>query len=476
VSPRHSTADVAARQAHCPASGRHPPGRLTTSASVLAIANSVAGGLNYLFGLTLSYVLTPSEYVVAAAGNSLLLIVGTVAMSSGSWALAHRLAAAPTDRHDQHAVISAGLVLAGAQGFTLAAACIAVSLRFSSPIEIATIAASAVLASVGVVAKGITQGLGRFGLLSLIVIGEVAIKIVAGLVLIHVGAGAAGALAGTAVGAITLCLIAVSWVMPHGFSVNRVVLRAMWRTSVGMIAIQGFVAMITAVDFLVVADLPGSAKDAAAYQLASVIGKSPAFLAAAVAAVFFPVIARHPSSSELRTASVSLMLQLVLPAGIILMTIPTVVLTWFLPAGYAGVESYLPLTGGAGLLFASITLVASWLCATERYTQGATAMAIGAVADLAAVLIGAENLDVRGVAVGSLAGAATVLTLLLIAQGERPIPQPRSLVVSILIAMPLIAARTAPPVWLALAVSAAAATAIISLRGASSTGEEAMTR
>lgn len=391
---------------------------LSANATLLALANIAAGALNYAFGLALSFVLPPSAYVVAVAGNSLLVVVGSAAVSSAAWALAHRLAAGPRSARADGETITAALVLAALQGLVLAVVAALLALRFATGWESVAIAMGSVLGTLGVVVQGVTQGLDRFRLLALLVVGEVALKVVSGLFFVWLGGGAVGALAGTAVGAVPLVVLAITWALPAGLRFRRSTLVSMFRTSVGMVAVQGLVALGLSVDTLVAAASRGSDPDASAYQFAGVLGRAPVFLAAAVAAVYFTSIARHPDLTDLRRDSLLLMLRLTVPVIAVLGTVPPPLLARLSPAGYDAVARYLPIIVAAGLFFSATTVVSSWLCAGERYARCAAFLAVGLAVDVGCVLVGEHWSGLFGVALGSLAGSGAVAVLLLVSQGD----------------------------------------------------------
>jgi O-antigen/teichoic acid export membrane protein len=416
--PAHPAGQLAGDEAAAP-----PPdatAALSANATLLAVANIAVGALNYGFGLALSFVLPRSAYVVAVAGNSLLVVVGSAAISSAGWALAHRLAAGPRNARAHAETITAALVLAALQGLVLAVVAALLALRFAAGWESVAIALGSVLGTLGVVVQGVTQGLDRFRLLALLVVGEVVLKLASGLFFVRLGGGAAGALAGTAVGAMPLVVVAIRWALPAGLRFPRATLVSMFRTSVGMVAVQGLMALVLSVDILVAAASRGSDPDASAYQFAGVLGRAPIFLAAAVAAVYFPSIARRPDLAELRRDGLLLMLRLTAPVIAVLATVPPPLLARLSPAGYDAVARYLPIIAAAGLFFSATTLVSSWLCAAERYARCAAFLAAGLAVDIGCVLVGEHWAGLLGVAFGSLAGSAAVAALLLVSQADPP--------------------------------------------------------
>ncbi|GAA0294132.1 glycosyltransferase [Kineococcus aurantiacus] len=437
-------------------------------ARVLTIASLVVGVVNYAFSLVLTHVLPIAQFAVVGAGQALLLTAGTVASTSVSWVLAQALLEARS-RADRRAAlwfsVCTNLVLGAAGGLVT----YLLGTRFASGPACLVLAAGVFLVFCSATGVGLLQGEERLGLLGAGRIGEVLAKVVVGLVLVVAGAGAAGALGGFLAG--SLLLVAVGVVVARGDlrPVRGVLrLRRLWAPAVGVVGVQGLVAVLTSTDLVLVAVLADDAAQASTYQAAVIVSRVPLFVATALSASVFAVVVRDPAGSArvLRRTSVAYAL-LCAPYAAALTVAPSSLLGVVLPAGYA-LSGVLPWTSAAGLVLGWVVLLATHVQARALYRRSVLAQTAALAGHVVALVAGYLLGGVPGLAAGALAGfVLTALALFLaVPRTWRPafaLPLP-VLAGSVLLAAALLPLRPHPVAWVLLALVVGAGLALLGLR------------
>lgn len=394
------------------ASGR--AGTFWTTAGTL-----VSGGLNYLYVLLLTGVLTGAGYAVFTAANALLLVVGTVANAAVPWVLAQEVArlgglrpGAAVELARRRAASFA--VLANlAQGAVAALVVGVLAARFASPGQALLLAAAAAGFFLASTPMGWAQGVGAFHLLAVLVVVEVAVKVALGVSLAG-GLGVTGALLGTLLGAGAVLLVGVI-AMGRDVLPARGALRLMhlWRAVGGVTAVQGLVTLAAVVDVLLAVIVLHPSPAVAHYQLATTLGRTPVFLSIAVSLAVFPALSVRPGARELLNDSLRSLLRLALPVAVVLMTLPRDLVESLLPASYGASVRWLPITATTGLLYAVANLAASWYNAAGHYRPVLAVLAAGTLLSVAAITAAALAWGLAGVAWAALAGAAAQTTALL---------------------------------------------------------------
>ena len=425
---------------------------------VLALASAGAGALNYLFLAAMGVLLPAEEFVTVAAGQGLLLVVGSAAASTVPWLTAQQLARATTPARRRDAA-RVSVLTAGALAVVAAAGTSAVS-GFADPGERAVLALGAATVCLGQVGVGWAQGSGRFALLASLVVGEVLLKVGVGVVAALGGAGAVGVLAAAAVGGVLLVVAGVVLVVPvlgrpapgrpgGGAGAGRLE-AGWWRTPLAVGAVRSAAAALMVVDVVLVALVLPAGRDVADYQLAMSIGRAPVFLATAVGQAYLAVLAAHPRDAAPRTETWRRLVALALPAAAVLATVPAGWLARVLPGG-EGVATYLPLAAATGTAMALVQLVTTWGQVGDRLPRLAALLGLACLGQGALVLVGAWGGDVLGVAVATCTGAVAALVglLALTSAGMRLRLAPSAW--SLLAVGALVAARPLPPVWLGFA-------------------------
>lgn len=248
-----------------------PSGSVVRGARRLTGATAVIGLLNYVYSLGLTHLLEVGQFAVFAAGQALLLSAGTISNTSVPWVLARALAQAETPLQRRQAVWFAVLTN-GALGLVAGAVVGGLSLRFASPPVAAVLSVSTALILLSSTTAGLLQGDQRFGLLGALRTGDAVVKIVAGLVLVALGAGQLGALAGFGLGA--LMLVAVGAALARGDlgpARGALHLRQLWTSAAGVGGVQALVSVLVTVDLVLVAVLVDDVAQAATYQASMIL-------------------------------------------------------------------------------------------------------------------------------------------------------------------------------------------------------------
>lgn len=241
------------------------------------VAFLVIGVGNYGYALLLTHLLSVDAYARFAAGQGLLLAAATVAMVSVPWVLAKSLARARSEAERADAVRFA-VVIATGGGIVVSAVVAAVAAQFADATTVLVLASVTMLIYVTRVTIGWLQGTERMRTLAAVDIGEVVLKTAAGLLLVGVvGLSDAGALAAFGAGLLPLL---IWWPRLRGGGGRRSWRRAtadrdLWRRSLGMARLQGMVALLLAVDQVLVTLLPGDRAAVASYQASVVLARVP---------------------------------------------------------------------------------------------------------------------------------------------------------------------------------------------------------
>jgi O-antigen/teichoic acid export membrane protein len=388
---------------------------------------------------------------VYAAGAGLVLSAVTVARVTIPWVLAQALARARSDAERGDAGRFA--IITGTGGGIVAAGVVAgVAAGFAGPATATALALTTLCFYVTSVPAGRLQGEERMRTLSLLGVAEVVLKTVVGVTLVVAcGWGATGALAGFGVGLLPLLL----WwpALPRGSgrpwrsaSVNR----GLWRRALGIARVQGLVALMAAVDVVLVILLPTDRSAAASYQASVTLSRVPLFVASAVSIAFFPALSRRRADASLSAGAVRMYVIAALPLAVVVATAPSPVLTTVFPAGYSMMGVLTAFTAVTGFAIGAINLVVTFSQAVDDYAC-VRRQAVGLLGYTLALLLGWRIDGVHGMAVGGAVGSVGALLLLVHQRVRRrgaaflsrmPVVEP------LLLAGVLVLLHPYPPAWL----------------------------
>ncbi|MDQ0717736.1 O-antigen/teichoic acid export membrane protein [Streptomyces luteogriseus] len=409
------------------------------------------GAVNYGYALLLTRLLDVGSYARFVAGQWLLLSAATVATVTVPWVLAQALARARSDAERGDAGRFAVITSIGG-GLVMGGVVAAVATRFAGPATTLALALSTLLVYSTTVTAGWLQGGERMRALSLLHVVEVLTKMAVGVFLVVAfGLADTGALAAFGIGALPFLLWWPS--LPRGSgrpwrsaSANR----DLWRRALGIARLQGLVALMAAVDVVLVTMLPTAPAQAASYQASVTLSRVPLFVAAAVSMAFFPALSRRRAGSRLSGSAVRMYVVVSLPLTATLATVPGPVLSTVFPAGYSMMSSLMAFTALTGFAIGAVNLAVTFSQAVDDYA--CARWQIAALAGYTLALLAGWHIDgVRGIAVGGALGAAGALALLLARLVHRqgtaflrhtPLLEP------LLLAALLVLLRPFPLVWL----------------------------
>ncbi|MFD3532435.1 lipopolysaccharide biosynthesis protein [Streptomyces sp. NPDC058664] len=379
----------------------------------IATAVVAVGVLNYAYTLILTRLLDVSEYATFAAGQGLVVCAAAVAVVTVPWMLAQALARAGSDSERGEAVRFA-MVTAVVGGTVAAGAVGCVAREFASTPTTLVIAASTLAVYLTRVSAGWLQGSERLRALAVLTTVEVVLKFGVGLFFVSVlGLGETGALA-----AFGIAVLPYAFFRPPRFRGGSrrpwravTVDRGLWRRAAGVASLQGVVALLAAVDIVLVAVLPTDRAAAASYQAAVMLGRVPLFLAGAVSIAFLPALSRRHAGDPLTAGALRMYLTAALPLTVVAATVPGAVLTAVFPSGYATVSTLLVCTATAGLALGALALLVTFAQAVNDYACLRTLL-VGLVLYVTALVSGWVAGGVLGMAIGGLCGTVAALALL----------------------------------------------------------------
>jgi O-antigen/teichoic acid export membrane protein len=392
-----------------------PPDEVTAvrAARWYTLAAAVVGVLNYGYALVLTRLLDVGAYSRFAAGQGLILSASTVAVVAVPWVLAQTLARAGSsvERGD---AIRFTIVIGIGGGLVASAGVAAVASQFAGPATLVALAVSTLLIFASTVTVGWLQGFERLRTLSALTVGEAGLKTGAGLVLASAtGLGDAGALAAFGVGVLPFLLWwppvppgSCQWWRGAGAT------RDLWRRALGIAGVQGLVALLAAMDVVLVALLPTDPGAAASYQASVVAARSPLFLASAISVAFFPALSRRRAASPLTRRALEMYVVAALPLTAVLVTAPAAVISAAFPARYGMVAELVRYTALSGFAFGGVNLVTTFFQADDDYSCTRW-QAAGVLGYLIALLVGWRVGGILGFAIGAACGAYAALVLLI---------------------------------------------------------------
>ncbi len=443
------------------------------NAGWLSIAVVLVGLTNFLYALVLTWLLPARGYSTYVAAQGLLLVCGTAASASIPWVLTRRLAETQAPDAERR-VVAFAVAVTGAQAFVAGILIGLLASRFSDGATAWTsgLAAGAIFAAATVV--GYQQGRQRFAWIAVLRTAEVLLKVGSGFLLIRLGAGVAGGVAGFVVGSLAVILFGgPALLRQFRWCTDWVCDRPLWKQTFGLAGIQGAVAILSSLDLVLGNLFHGGAPGLAGYQVSVILSRVPLFLSTAISTVIFVriVSAREASKSAMRS-STNALLSTALPGTVAILTIPVGIAHVFLPGDYpAEVVSFVPFTAGAGFLIALTNLLTTFFQAEGRHLRCVLLLGTGIVGEIVAIGVGMNVGGVRGLAAGAVAGQ--LLTFVLIAYQTvrnwgvgalRPGPQVGGV---ILVSLPLLVLDRLPWIWLCYAVAMCAAVGYLVFFGGS---------
>lgn len=430
--------------------------RITRGAAWMILSIGLEGALNYAYAIVATRLLSAPEYTVFAAGQALLLIVGTASGTSIPWVLSRSLAQAGSDRRVRTQAVQ--FAIAANLAFSALAATIVwvVARSFANASTAVVIAGGMALMFVASTVWGYLNGDQRFTTVAGTRVAEVLGKVAVGVTLMALGLGAFGGLAGFAIGSGIVLAAGLVYMRAELGRPGRLAMgRALLRATAGTTLIQGTLAIVTSADVVLIAVMDIPKEQAATYQVAMLLGRVPLFVAGAVALAVFPSLAARPRAMQpLVASSMRLLRSLIVPVALVIATVPAPVLLFVFGQEYRGVAPLVPLAACTGALGGLVTMLATYLQADERFLGAGRVLLGGALLQAAAIWSGWQVAGVMGVAWGVLL-TALAIALALLADGIRAWPSsflPRFSEVAgwTVAGTSLLLARGKPALWVAL--------------------------
>ncbi|MFC5066338.1 hypothetical protein ACFPBZ_29325, partial [Actinomycetospora atypica] len=409
------------------------PGATGGTATLLSASGGVVGLLSYAVTLVMAHLLDAPAYTAFAAA---VAVVGTAGVASAAlipFPLAHVVRALPPRAPQRRAATAFAVGVSVLVGL---AAAVVLGLVVGPVSDVPTALAAAVsgLALFAIAPVwGHLQGESRFVRYATLTVGEVAVRLVASVAAVALGAGAWGAVGGFAVGALAVLAVSASPRTGPFAGVRpaevRAALddRARWAETGGVAATQAVLSALAAADAVVAAVVLLDATAGAGYQAVATLAKAPVYVAVGTALVTFPVLRVATGVDRdlrLREALASFV-RLVVPAAAVVATVPTALVGLVLPERYLPSVALLPTLALLGVGLGTTTVLATLLLAV-RARRALTAALVAAVVSLGAglalgasgVLAGLPGVPddaagplASGAAAGALVGALAVAVL-----------------------------------------------------------------
>jgi phosphoheptose isomerase len=442
--------------------------RSNAEATVVGALGAVSV-LNYAYTLLLVWLLPPSDYAVVGSASALLLICGTVSTASMPWVLAREVAVSPEDASRRQAAMTfCGLMTAG-EALASGVVVTAIASHYSGNATMAAVFGSVVAIFTAATAVGYLQGLQRFHLIATLRITEVVVKIGTGVVLIRLGAGAAGAVAGFGLGALVVAgagflVMAPDVRLPTSWRIDR----GLARHAAGLVSIQGGVAVLVSVDVVTASLALTNRSQLATYQVAQVLTRVPVFIGAALSMVAFPrLTVIRADAARVVSHSLALFARITVPVAFTVATIPPVVVGHMIPNRYGDVGRILAWGAAGGALMGAVNLVTTFFQSVGDYRRPAQILAGGVLAQIGLVLLGLHIAGAVGMAASvAVGGAATCAVLIARARQRWPgctSGLARQVIMAAVLAAPLIELSHKPILWAAWLVVGGALPATIAL-------------
>jgi glycosyltransferase involved in cell wall biosynthesis/O-antigen/teichoic acid export membrane protein len=367
--------------------------------------------VNYAYTLILLWLLPTGEFAEVGSISALLLICGTVAGAALPWVLAQEVVRSQDDRSRRRAAVTFCLFATVLQGTAAGlATCLIVARYASSDAVLAAAFCSVLLIFVAATATGFFQGNQQFRVIASLRTAEVAVKLGAGLGLVALGAGAAGAIAGFALGAGVVAGVGLAFMAPDlELSWSAVAGRHLWASTRGLMAIQSGVAVLASMDVVIGSLIIGTQPAMATYLAANVLGRVPVFIGTALSIVVFPrMIAGRTSPSVVIHQSMALYLKVCVPLTLCAITLPGPIIGAIFPARYGDVAGILPWSALAGFVMGIANLTTTYFQAAGIFRRVTYQLFGGIVVCGAIDVIGLLVHGIVGLAVGVVAGATIV--------------------------------------------------------------------
>jgi glycosyltransferase involved in cell wall biosynthesis len=426
--------------------------------------------LNYAYTAVLVWLLPPKQYAVVGAASSLLLVCGTIAAASVPWVLAREIAKARDDPARRQAAVSFCIVGTFIEAAAAGIVTGTIAAIYGNGAVTAVVVGSAVAIFTSATTCGYLQGSERFGLIAILKLSEVVIKIVAGIILVAAGAGAAGAVVGFALGSGVVTVIGVLIMRPDlRLMRSSITDRRLWSAAGGLMAIQAGVAVLASLDVIVGSIVITDRAHLATYEVAQILTRIPVFVGTAMSIIVFPrLVTRDPrGQASAISDNLGLWLRLCVPLALLTGTLPAAIVGRLFPASYGNVTSVLAWTAVAGLFMGAVNLISTYFQASDVYRQPCIVLGVAGVGLAVGAVVGIHIGGVEGLAgATAVVGAGVTTAFLVLSRSRWPGAMRRlwrSAAGPLVAGIPLIFLRGHLLAWLAWAAIAVVAPVLVTL-------------
>jgi O-antigen/teichoic acid export membrane protein len=381
----------------------------------------LAGVINFAYSLSLTRALSQHDYSIFAAGQSLLLVSGALAVAAIPWVLAQELVVAEGDPLRRRAAIQFAFEVNFLGGLVAAVVVGLFSTTFTSWPTTGVLALGTLLLVLGSTGAGYLQGNGRMNALAVVGLAEFGTKAIFGVIAVFiVGLGINAALGAAAVGAAVLTGLGLFYMRTElGWIGRRPPSAHMWRSVAKIGGLQVIVALYSAADTVLAAALASTQAHAASYQVASALGRIPFFFSVALSTSAFPRLVNNPGNRHARVVALRAYLGLSIFFTVSLLTMPDEILQSLLPPGYSGLRGLLVYTAILGVAIGMLNLLTTFVQAQVSVRDCVVLLVDGLVIHCAAMYLGAHFDGTQGLAYGACAASLATVVMVALLPTER---------------------------------------------------------
>ncbi len=368
----------------------------------MLLSFAVTSVFAYAYAVVLTWLLPVAEYGVVGVLQAVLLIGYTAVNSGVPWSVAHRMS-----RRTQEPVGRA-YVLAAAFGNAVLGACLGAvilvvmerrhgGLGQQSAGVTAVVAGTMVLFAVTAVLTSILQGALRLGWFGAVRAIEAIVRFVAAVVLVKLGMGILGALAGFLIGAAVALVASLIGTrgLPIARSAGRVAdLASEYKSVVSFFVVMVSLAGLTYADLIGVKALSpasSSAVSAGHYQVAVALSRIPVLLTLAVFTAIYPYAAREFSHqmSDIGYArlSVKFLVLFLVPIALVMAMMSGQVIAFFFPESYAASAQALEISGFAVIALCGVYAWSLLLQASGQLWIAAVVLPVALMGEVGALAL-----------------------------------------------------------------------------------------
>ena len=403
-----------------------------TSGGILLILSSIAVSVfNYLLNIVLSWQLDPVAYGTIGVSQSFIFLGVWFLVAGFPWVTAQTLA--KTDADDYPTIypilkgtlwgnVLLGILLAGGLWLGYTSQWLPLGAEYGTLMK--WVLFIILLLAVRQAFTAVLQGRLQFAELGLVRLVEVVVQFVSALLLVFLGYGAPGALAGFAFGTL-LSLFLGGWLardLPfwRAKKMDKRTVLAL-RPAIPFLLANLSGVLLVNVDLLALKFLsnPGMSDQLVAhYQVAAVLSRIPYYVSQSVMAIIFPLIAGYAHNKQQANQTARQALQLVISGvlglNMLLIAAPHATIAFFFPPIYLSAAPTLRLLALSMSLIIVAQTFATILQARGRVWPAAIALPLAALVQFIAALWWVPQYELLGAALSSgLAGLVALLTMLL---------------------------------------------------------------